>query len=60
MFGAFALTRLLQTLLFGVGPHDPTTLGVATVLLLVTTLAACLVPAVRALRVDPSEAFRSD
>ena len=60
LFGAFALTRLLQTLLFGVGPHDPTTLGVATVLLLVTTLAACLVPAVRALRVDPSEAFRSD
>jgi putative ABC transport system permease protein len=60
LFGAFALTRSLQTLLFGVGPYDPTTIAVATGVLLLTTLAACLVPAVRALRVDPSEAFRSD
>ena len=60
LFGAFALTRSLQTLLFDIGPHDPATIVAATVLLLVTTLAACLVPAVRAVRVDPSQAFRSD
>jgi putative ABC transport system permease protein len=60
LLGAFALTKSLQALLFGVGPHDPTTIAVSTVLLLLTTLVACLVPAMRALRVDPSQAFRSD
>jgi putative ABC transport system permease protein len=60
LFGAFALTRSLRALLFGVGPNDPATLVMATVLLLAAALAACLVPAVRALRVDPSQAFRSD
>jgi ABC-type antimicrobial peptide transport system permease subunit len=58
--GALALTRSLRAMLFGIGPHDPTTLVAATAVLLVTTLAACLVPAVRAVRVDPSQAFRSD
>jgi putative ABC transport system permease protein len=60
LFGAFALTKSLQSLLFGIGPHDPTTLVGATLLLLVTTLVACLVPAVRAVRIDPSQAFRSE
>jgi ABC-type antimicrobial peptide transport system permease subunit len=60
LFGAFALTRSLRALLYGVGPNDPTTIVLATVLLLVATLAACFVPAVRALRVDPSQAFRTD
>jgi len=60
LLGAFALTKSLQALLFGVGPHDPTTIAASTVLLLLTTLVACLVPAMRALRVDPSQAFRSD
>jgi putative ABC transport system permease protein len=60
LFGAFALTRSLQALLFGVGPNDPTTIALATGVLLAAALAACLVPAVRALRVDPSQAFRSE
>ena len=60
LFGAFALTKSLQALLFGIGPHDPTTIVGATMLLLATTLAACLIPALRALRVDPSQAFRND
>jgi ABC-type antimicrobial peptide transport system permease subunit len=60
LFGAFALTKSLQALLFSVGPHDPTTLVGATLLLLATTLVACLVPAVRAVRIDPSQAFRSE
>lgn len=60
LFGSFALTRTLRALLFGIGPNDPMTIAVATLLLLITTLAACLVPAARALRVDPSLAFRAD
>jgi putative ABC transport system permease protein len=60
LFGAYVLTKSLQSLLFGVGPHDPTTLIAATLLLLVTTLVACLVPALRAVRIDPSQAFRSE
>jgi putative ABC transport system permease protein len=60
LFGAFALTRSLRALLFGVGPDDPATIAMATGLLFTAALAACLVPAVRALRVDPSQAFRSD
>jgi putative ABC transport system permease protein len=60
LFGAFALTRSLRALLFGVGPNDPATLVMATGVLLAAALVACLVPAVRALRVDPSQAFRSD
>ena len=60
LFGTFALTRSLRALLFGVGPHDPMTIVGATILLLATTLVACVIPAKRALRVDPSEAFRAD
>jgi putative ABC transport system permease protein len=58
--GSVALTRYLRTLLFGVGPTDPTTfVGVVTLLGLVT-VAACLIPAMRASRVDPSRALRSE
>jgi len=60
LLGAFALTGSLRALLFGVAAHDPTTITLATLLLLATTLLACLVPALRAVRVDPSEAFRTD
>lgn len=60
LFGAFALTRSLRALLFGVGPNDPATIVMATGLLFAAALVACLVPAVRALRVDPSQAFRTD
>jgi putative ABC transport system permease protein len=60
LLGALGITKSLQALLFGVGPHDPITIVVATLLLLVTTLVACLVPGIRAVRVDPSQAFRSD
>jgi putative ABC transport system permease protein len=56
--GTFALTRLLKGLLFGVTPNDPFTFVSASILLIVIACAACIVPAVRALRVNPVEALR--
>ena len=56
--GAFMLTRQLQSLLFGITPHDPITLTSATVLLLVVGLAAAWLPARRASRVDPLAALK--
>lgn len=58
--GSLALTRVLQSQLFGISAHDPLTfLGNAALLLLVAT-AACVVPAFRATRVDPMVALRAE
>jgi len=55
--GAFGLTRLMASLLYGVAPTDPVTFGGVALLLMVVALAACFFPARRAARVQPVEAL---
>jgi predicted permease len=57
--GAFALTRVIQGLLYDVGPNDPITFVVVTAVLLIVALMASLLPAWRATRVSPTIALRA-
>jgi len=57
---ALLLTRFLQSMLFGVSSADPVALAAASALLFGVTLAACWLPARRAMRVDPMTALRHE
>ena len=58
--GAFALTRFLKTLLFGIAPTDSPTFLIVSLGLFVIAVAACLIPARRATKVDPLVALRCE
>lgn len=60
LLGAFALTRVLQNFLFGITAHDPLVFAGNALLLLAVAALACLLPALRATRVDPLTALRAE
>jgi putative ABC transport system permease protein len=57
---ALFLTRLMESLLYGIAPRDPGTFLAVSLTLLLVALAASAVPALRAARVDPLEALRKE
>ena len=60
VLAALAAARLIETLVFGVSPSDPLTLAAVAVTLVLVALMASLVPAYRALRLDPVKVLRAD
>lgn len=59
MAASIALTRLIRTVLYGTSPLDATVLALVMATLLISATAACLVPAWRAARINPTHALRS-
>jgi ABC-type antimicrobial peptide transport system permease subunit len=60
LFGAFAMTRLMSSLLYEVSAADPMTFAAVAALLSAVAMLACYVPAWRAMRVDPIVALRRE
>jgi putative ABC transport system permease protein len=60
LVAGLSVTRVMSSLLYSVGPHDPITFGLVTVLLIVVALVATLIPARFATRVDPIVALRCE
>jgi putative ABC transport system permease protein len=60
LLGAFALTRLLKSMLYGTSPTDPAAFAGAVVVLALVGAAACAIPAWRATRIDPLAVLRSE
>jgi ABC-type antimicrobial peptide transport system permease subunit len=54
------ITAFVQSLLFGLRPHDPVTFVTAAVILMASAVAAGLVPALRASKIDPMVALRHE
>lgn len=60
LLGAVAATRIVQALLYDVSRLDPLAFGAGAVLLLAVSMAACVLPMLRATRIDPATAVRVD
>ena len=60
ILAAFTLAHLMETLLYGVRPHDAASLTTAAVVLLAAATTAAVIPGMRALRVDPGKVLRAD
>jgi putative ABC transport system permease protein len=60
LIGAFALTRLMESLLFGVSSKDLATFSVVPVIVLSLILVGCYIPARRATKLDPVVALREE
>ena len=60
MLVGLGVAGLLQSVLYGVSAHDPIAIGTGTVVLTVVAFIACLLPALRAARVDPTAVLRSE
>jgi putative ABC transport system permease protein len=60
LFGAFLVTRFMSAMLFGIAPHDALTFAAVPLLLFFAAAMGCLVPARRAMRVDPIVALRME
>jgi ABC-type antimicrobial peptide transport system permease subunit len=57
---ALGLGRLIASLLYDIAPDDPGVLAGASLVMIAVAAAACLVPAMRAMRVNPIEALRAE
>jgi putative ABC transport system permease protein len=60
LVGAFALTRVIASLLYGISPLDPATFTGLSILLMIVALMACYIPARRAARINPIIALREE
>jgi putative ABC transport system permease protein len=60
LVAALSVTRVMSSLLYSIGPHDPVTFGLVTLLLILVALVATLIPARSATRVDPIVALRCE
>lgn len=58
--GAWAVSQALQAMLYGVNAHDPLSFALVPLVLLIPTALATVVPAMRAIRVNPAEVMRAD
>jgi putative ABC transport system permease protein len=58
--GTFAVGRLLAAQLYQISPYNPLLLGAVAIVLALAALLACLIPARRAMHVDPIEALRTE